>query len=277
MGRAEPQTRGVSRGASYRSLCRHRHVKIANAIAIADGSRGGEVRYLGVFPATEAAIRKLVARLAAKYRCLTFCYEAGPTGYGLYRLLKHLGHECQVMAPSLIPRKPGDRVKTNRRDAVSLAKLSRAGELTAVWVPDERHEAMRDLSRARQAAKKDLQGKRQQISSMMLRLGRLSGEEDVGAGPHEVADRSRSSSIASSASHSKSFSTGRARKASAWSVWRRRSARRCPIGHSPKLSRHCRRCEGSISLRPLECYRDRRSLPLSKSARADGLSGSRSL
>jgi transposase len=77
------------------------------------------------------------------------------------------------VAPSLVPKKAGDRVKTNRRDAVSLAKLLRAGELTAVWVPDERHEAMRDLSRARQAVKKDLQGKRQQISSLMLRLGRI--------------------------------------------------------------------------------------------------------
>jgi transposase len=77
-----------------------------------------------------------------------------------------------VVAPSLIPKKPGDRVKTNRRDAVGLAKLLRAGELTAVWVPDERHEAMRDLSRAREAAQKDLQGKRQQVSSFMLRLGR---------------------------------------------------------------------------------------------------------
>ena len=126
----------------------------------------------GSSPATEAATRKLVAKLAAKYGRLTFCYEAGPTGYGLYRLIKSLGHECMVVAPSLIPKKPGDRVKTNRRDAVNLAKLLRAGELTAVWVPDERHEAMRDLSRARQAAKKDLQGKRQQISSLMLRLGR---------------------------------------------------------------------------------------------------------
>jgi len=147
--------------------------KSRNAIAIADGGRGGEVRYLGEFPATEAAIRKLVAKLAAKYRDLTFCYEAGPTGYGLYRLLKSLGHDCLVVAPSLVPKKAGDRVKTNRRDAVSLAKLLRAGELTAVWVPDERHEAMRDLSRARQAVKKDLQGKRQQISSLMLRLGRI--------------------------------------------------------------------------------------------------------
>ena len=83
-----------------------------------------------------------------------------------------LGHDCIVAAPSLIPKKPGDRVKTNRRDAVGLAKLSRAGDLTAVWVPDERHEAMRDLSRAREAARKDLKGKRQQVSSFMLRLGR---------------------------------------------------------------------------------------------------------
>ena len=127
----------------------------------------------GSFPATEAAIRKLMARLAAKYRHLTFCYEAGPTGYGLYRLLESLGYECLVVAPSLVPKKAGDRVKTNRRDAVSLAKLLRAGELTAAWVPDERHEAMRDLSRARQAVKKDLKGKRQQISSLMLRLGRI--------------------------------------------------------------------------------------------------------
>jgi transposase len=75
-------------------------------------------------------------KLAAKYERLTFCYEAGPTGYGLYRQIRSLGHECIVVAPSLIPKKPGDRVKTNRRDALSLAKLLRADELTAVWVPD---------------------------------------------------------------------------------------------------------------------------------------------
>jgi transposase len=147
--------------------------KLRNAVAVAEGGRGGEVRFLGEFPATEAAIRKLAAKLASKYRRLTFCYEAGPTGYWLYRLIKSLGHECLVVAPSLIPKKPGERVKTNRRDALNLVKLLRAGELTAVWVLDERHEAMRDLSRARQAAKKDQQGKRQQISSFMLRSGRI--------------------------------------------------------------------------------------------------------
>jgi transposase len=141
-------------------------------MAIAEGGRGGEVRYPGEFAATEAVTRKFVVKLAAKYRRMTFCYEAGPTGYSLYRLIRSLGHECTVVAPSLTPKRPGDRVKTNRRDAVSLARLSRAGELTAVWVPDERHEAMRDLSRARQATLTDLKRKRQQISSLMLRIGR---------------------------------------------------------------------------------------------------------
>ena len=146
--------------------------KLRNAVAIADAGRNGEIRYLGEFDNTEVETRKLVAKLASKHARLTFCYEAGPTGYGLYRLIKSLGHDCIVVAPSLIPSKPGDRVKTNRRDAVNLAKLLRAGELTAVWVPDERHEAMRDLVRARDAAAKDYRIKRQNVSSLLLRLGR---------------------------------------------------------------------------------------------------------
>src|SRR5512136_554070 len=146
--------------------------KLRNAVAIAEAGRAGEVRFLGEIENTAVATTKLVRKLEAKYERITFCYEAGPTGYQLERHICGLGHECIVAAPSLIPKKPGDRVKTNRRDAVGLAKLSRAGDLTAVWVPDERHEAMRDLSRAREAARKDLKGKRQQISSFMLRLGR---------------------------------------------------------------------------------------------------------
>ena len=110
-------------------------------------------------------------KLAAKYGRLTFCYEAGPTGYGLYRQIKSLGHECMVVAPSLIPKKPGERVKTNRRDALSLVKQLRAGDLTAVWVPDSRHEAMRDLTRARETAVEDLRRKRQQVSAFLLRQG----------------------------------------------------------------------------------------------------------
>lgn len=146
--------------------------KLRNAVAIAESGRDREVRYLGEIDNTERGTRKLVARLEERYQRLTFCYEAGPTGYGLYRLIKSLGHDCIVIAPSMIPVKPGVRVKTNRRDAVNLAKLLRAGDLTAVWVPDDRHEAMRDLARAREAAQKDYKAKRQQVSSFLLRLGR---------------------------------------------------------------------------------------------------------
>ena len=146
--------------------------KLRNAVAIADGGRGGEVRFLGEIENSGAATAKLVRKLASKYDRLTFCYEAGPTGYELQRQIAGLGHECVVVAPSLIPKRPGDRVKTNRRDAVSLAKLLRADELTAVWVPDRGHEAMRDLTRARETAMMDLRSKRQQISAFLLRLGK---------------------------------------------------------------------------------------------------------
>jgi transposase len=145
--------------------------KLRNAVAIADGGRAGEVRFLGEIENSAAATAKLVRKLAAKYQRLTFCYEAGPTGYGLHRQITGLGHECSVVAPSLTPKKPGERVKTNRRDAVRLAKLLRAGELTAVWVPDQRHEAMRDLTRARDTAVMDLRSKRQQVSALLLRQG----------------------------------------------------------------------------------------------------------
>jgi transposase len=150
--------------------------KLRNAVAIADAGRGGEVRFFGEIENTPAATAKLVRKLSAKYQRLTFCYEAGPTGYGLQRQIKELGFACLVVAPSLIPKRPGDRVKTNRRDALSLAKLLRADELTAVWVPDGAHEAMRDLTRARETAMLDLRTKRQHISAFLLRLGRPYGE-----------------------------------------------------------------------------------------------------
>lgn len=146
--------------------------KLRNAVAIAEEGRTGEVRFFGEIDNTAEATARLVKKLAAKYERLAFCYEAGPTGYGLYRQITALGHECVVAAPSLIPKKPGDRVKTNRRDALDLAKLLRAGQLTAVWVSDPRHEAMRDLTRARGAAVQDARMKGQQVSAFLLRLGR---------------------------------------------------------------------------------------------------------
>jgi transposase len=146
--------------------------KARNAIAVAESGRGGEVRYLGEVDASEQGMRRIVARIAAKYDRVYFCYEAGPTGYGLHRLITGLGHDCTVVAPSLIPRKPGDRVKTNRRDAVALARLLRAGELTSVWVPDEGHEALRDLVRARAAAVETLRVHKQQVAAFLLKHGR---------------------------------------------------------------------------------------------------------
>ena len=149
--------------------------KLRNAIAVAEAGRDGEVRYgryLGEVDASLSSMRRVVAKLASRYERLHLCYEAGPTGYGLHRLLTSLGHECTVVAPSLIPRRPGDRVKTNHRDAVALARLLRTGELTGVWVPDEAHEALRDLVRAREAAVEDLRRKRQSVSALLLRHGR---------------------------------------------------------------------------------------------------------
>jgi len=147
--------------------------KLRNAVAIADAGRDGEVRFFGEVDASVSSMRRAIQRIATRFGRVHFCYEAGPTGYGLYRLIRSLGHECTVVAPSLIPRRPGDRVKTNRRDAVSLARLLRAGELTAVWVPDEGHEAMRDLVRARAAAIETLRVHRQQVSAFMLKHGRV--------------------------------------------------------------------------------------------------------
>jgi transposase len=146
--------------------------KEKHAVAIADDGRDGEVRYLGEIDNSPDAVRKLVAKLTRQYECLHFCYEAGPTGYGLHRQLTDLGHVCDVVAPTMIPKRSGDRIKTNRRDSVTLVKLLRAGELRAIWVPDTVHEAVRDLTRAREVAMIDLKKKRQQLLSFLLRHSR---------------------------------------------------------------------------------------------------------
>jgi transposase len=141
--------------------------------AVAEGSRGGEVRQIGTIPNRADQISKLVEKLGRGSKELRFCYEAGPCGYGLYRQLTELGYDCIVVAPSLIPIKAGDRVKTDRRDAVMLAKLHRAGELTAVWVPDTAHEAVRDLVRARATAVHVCGKARQHLQGFLLRHGRI--------------------------------------------------------------------------------------------------------
>ncbi len=147
----------------------------AESITVAVAEASGEVRSLGKIVNREESIRKLIKKLGAveQLRC---CYEAGPTGYVLYWQLAKLGVECAVIAPSLVPKKPGDRVKTDRRDAEKLARSHRSGDLTAVWVPDQEHEALRDLVRAREAAKKDQTRARHRLSKFLLRHGRRPGE-----------------------------------------------------------------------------------------------------
>lgn len=143
----------------------------AETIAVAVAEPGGELRSIGVIPNRLESIRKLVGKLGPVQHLKT-CYEAGPTGYVLYWQLTTLGVACEVVAPTLVPTKAGDRVKTDRRDAEKLARCYRAGELTAVWVPDAAHEALRDLVRAREAAKKDQLRARHRLGKFLLRRGR---------------------------------------------------------------------------------------------------------
>jgi transposase len=151
----------------------------AETIAVAVAEMNGEVRSLGIIPNRPESVRRLIGKLG-RPASLRVCYEAGPTGYVLYWQLSELGVACQVVAPTLVPVKAGDRVKTDRRDAAKLAKCYRAGDLTSVWVPDRAHEALRDLVRARLAAKRDQLRARHRLSKFLLRHGRRPPQE-VGA------------------------------------------------------------------------------------------------
>ena len=145
-------------------------------VAVAEAGREGEVRSYGSIPNSPEGVRKLVRQLG-RPRELSFAYEAGPCGYGLYRELRALGAECLVAAPSKTPRRPGERVKTDERDAVTLARLHRAGELQPVWVPGEPTEALRDLTRCREDAKYTQTKARQRLKSFLLRHGRCHREQ----------------------------------------------------------------------------------------------------
>ncbi|MBI1198702.1 MAG: IS110 family transposase [Phenylobacterium sp.] len=147
--------------------------KATIAVALAPEGRSNEIRFQGSVPHRPGTMADLGRRLQGKHpgARLTFCYEAGSCGYGLARELTDAGYECLVIAPSLIPTRPGDHIKTDKRDATTLAKMHRAGELTTVWVPDASHEAVRDLVRAREAAMYWRNRARQALSSFLLRQG----------------------------------------------------------------------------------------------------------
>lgn len=141
-------------------------------VAIAEGDRHGEVRHYGAIPGDLGALDRLIRKLRSRYAKLEFVYEAGPCGYVIYRHLKKKGLSCTVVAPSKTPKKSGDRIKNDRRDAMDLARLHRAGELTAVYVPDPDDEAMRDLTRAREDAKSVERKARQRLHALLLRHDR---------------------------------------------------------------------------------------------------------
>jgi transposase len=144
------------------------------AVAIAEAGRNGEVRDHGTISNDLHALERLLARLRQAHGpgvLLHTCYEAGPCGFGIARRLEQLGVDCIVVAPSMTPTRSGDRVKTDRRDARKLARLLRAGELTAVYVPEPTDEAIRDLCRARTDAVDDLRRSRHRLKAFLLRHG----------------------------------------------------------------------------------------------------------
>ncbi len=159
------------------TMMQHRHVRYIgldvhkSSVAVAIAEDEGAPTHYGSIANDPSAMRKLMTRLGDPDVQLRVAYEAGPTGYGVQRQLSSMGIECMVVAPSLIPKRPGDKVKTDRRDALKLARLLRSGDLTPVWVPDEPHEALRNLVRARADAKADQLRAKHRLSKFLLRQG----------------------------------------------------------------------------------------------------------
>jgi transposase len=151
------------------------------AVAYVAQDHGAEVTFLGTIGTRQYDIAQLVRKMQSTAKHLIFVYEAGPCGYWLYRYLTTKGSDRWVVAPSLIPQKPGDRVKTDRRDAVQWARLARSGDLTAVYVPKVEDEAMRDLSRAREDAISALKDAKVRLKAFVLRHAiRSSGRANWG-------------------------------------------------------------------------------------------------
>lgn len=153
-------------------------------IAVADEERDGEVRNYGTIPNTLDAVEKFIRKQTSQNIKLHCVYEAGPTGFGLCRFLRGNGIDCIVVAPSLIPKKDGDRIKTDRRDACNLARLHRAGELREIYIPTREDEAMRDLIRSRDDARHTSRKAKQQLLSFMLRHGKVYSGKTNWSKPH---------------------------------------------------------------------------------------------
>jgi transposase len=158
------------------------------AVAYVAQDHGADVTYLGTIGTRQCDIDQLVRKMQSKAQYLIFVYEAGPCGYWLYRYRMKKDYDCWVVAPSLLPKKAGDRVKTDRRDAVQLARLARSGALTLVYVPKVEDEAIRDLTRAREDARSDLKDAKFRLKAFLLRHDiRYTGQANGGASPPPVA------------------------------------------------------------------------------------------
>jgi transposase len=166
--------------------------KATISISVAEDGRSGPVRFIGVIPNTPEAVHKMAKQLT-RHGELDFCYEASGCGYGIHRQLTGLGHKCTVAAPSMIPRKPGERIKTDRRDSEKLAILHRSGDLTPVWVPDTTHEALRDLVRARVDASMHLMRARQQLLAFLFDTVAATRPASTGRSAIAVGSRARPS------------------------------------------------------------------------------------
>jgi len=186
---SEPQSRGqvMKKHITFVGLDVHKN---SINVALADGDRNGEVRYYGAIGGTLDDLDRVVKKLSSSSKELRFVYEAGPCGYDIFRSLTDKGYDCAVASPSHIGKKPADRIKTDRRDALMLARLHRAGELTYVFVPRAEDEAIRDLTRAREDAIKAQRIARQQLGGMLLRLGfRYQGRTTWTPAPFPMACR----------------------------------------------------------------------------------------
>src|SRR5215204_4205261 len=211
------------------------------SVAVAEAGRGGEVRHLGTIENTPTAIIKLARRLKQKHGSVEFVYEAGPCGYVIYRQLTAAGFICQVCAPSHTPIKPGERIKNDTRDAVALARLFRADELTLVWVPNEIDEAMRDLVRARQSATNDVRRLRTRIQLFLLRHD-LRYATKPWSYRHRVWLTDRRSLIPPSRSPFRAISTPWSRPKAGKPISSGRLRRSHPSGLCVRSCRRCKDC-----------------------------------
>ena len=243
------------------------------SIAIAEGGRRGETRFMGEIPTRPEAVAKMVDRLAKKHGKLSFCYEAGPCGYGLYRQITALGHECVVVAPSLVPTRPGDRVKTDRRDAVTQASLLRSGELTPVWVPDDAHEAMRDLSAPGKRRWRCCGARVSRCWASFCDMGAFIPAASIGRASIGSGSRRNASSIRRDKSPSRNWCRRWTRRKLAAIGWPSKCKSFCPPGRLPRSSGHPGLARDRHHCGHHSRCRDRRLQALRQSAPAHGLSG----